>query len=77
VSSNGGSQRNDGVRRRIALGFSLAWGPGLLVAIVVYLITRSVPLGVLGFAVVTALTAIVLGAVGSRAMQRRQQRGPK
>lgn len=74
MTSGSGKDKPKASGRRIALGVSLAWGPGLLVALVVYFTTKSVPLSVLAFAVVTAITAIVLGATGSVLMKRRQER---
>ena len=62
------------VGRRVALGISLAWGPGLICAVIMYLETKRVPYSVLTFAVVTAITAVVLGGIGSVLMQRRKDR---
>jgi len=68
-SPEGGTPRHVG--RRVTLGIGLAWGPGLVCAVIMYFVTKRVPYSVLTFAVVTAITAIVVGGVGSALMKRR------
>lgn len=60
--------------RKAIFGIGLAWGPGIVIAVIVILLTNSVGFGVLAFAVTTAITAIVLGAVGSVLMKRQEER---
>ncbi|WP_375478751.1 hypothetical protein [uncultured Jatrophihabitans sp.] len=57
---------------RVALGFGMAWGPGIVIGLVLYLVTSHWYFGILGFAVVCALTSVVLGSIGATLRKRRE-----
>jgi hypothetical protein len=58
---------------RIALGIGLAWGPGMVVGLVLYIVTSRWYVGVIGFAVTCALASLILGSIGAILRKRREQ----
>lgn len=57
--------------RLVALAIAVGWGPALVVALIVYFTTHRVPYALLTFAIVTAISAIVYGAVGAMLMAKK------
>ena len=60
--------------RKAIFGIGLAWGPGIVIAVITGLMTKNVALGVLAFAITTAIAAIIFGTVGSVLLKRREER---
>lgn len=58
----------------VAAMIALAWGPGIVIGLILYSATGLFYVGVLTFAVITAISSIVLGAIGSIRMRRRETR---
>lgn len=59
---------------RIALGIGMAWGPGIIVGLVLAVATSHWYFGVLGFAVVCMLMALIYGSMGAVRRKRLEQR---
>ncbi len=51
----------------------MAWGPAIVVGLVLYFVTSHWYFGVLGFAVVCALMTLVLGSIGAVLRKRSGQ----
>lgn len=72
--SDGAPQKARPSKRMMLLVFALAWGPGIAVGIILYLLTGVVILGGLAFMIVTAVGAVVFGAIASARTNRRAGR---
>ncbi len=54
--------------------FLLAWGPGVVVGVILYFATGHFYAGVLAFAILCLVMTIVLGAIGAILKKRRERR---
>lgn len=74
VTAGGAPEKARPSKRLLLFAFATAWGPGIVVGIILYLLTGIAIVGGLAFMIVTAVSAVVLGAVGSRRMKRHADR---
>lgn len=62
---------------RVALGIGMAWGPGIVVGLVLALVTSHWYFGILGFAVVCMVMTLVYGSIAAVRRKRLEQRARK